>query len=337
MMQGMENSKSKVIVIVGPTASGKTDLAFDLSHYFPGEVVNADSKQVYAGIDIIPGKDIPADAVFVPSEMQIDANYNIGYFAFDEVRIWLLDIVSPQQEFSVYDFIQVAPSVISHIQEHNRMPIVVGGSGFYIKALIDGIDTLDIPQNLQLRLNLENRSIDELQTELERVNPVRWAAMNESDRQNKRRLIRAIEIAEFQSNQSPVVVYSGLKSDVRIIGLKVDRDEIRKRVDYQIEKRIHQGAIDEAKSLYERRDEISSTVKSIYGIEPLFSYFDGQYSYEDAIQKWKYSGYLIAKKQMTWFQKDPRIIWYDVSDNQYKQKIINDVRNWLGYETRSEY
>lgn len=333
----MNSMNDKIICIVGPTASGKTDLAFDLSHIFPGEVVNADSKQVYAGIDIIPGKDLPSDAVFVPSQVQVDPKYKIGFFTFDEVRIWLLDIVQPTQDFSVHDYVQVTPPVLSHIQDNNRIPIIVGGSGFYVKALLDGIETLSIPQDIQLRAELSDFTVDNLQKLLKKEDEVRLSEMNISDKQNKRRLIRAIEVARFQKENTVKDTYLGLKADVRVVGLQVDREEVKKRIDRRIEQRIKQGALDEAQKLFDQRNSLSTTVMLMNGIKPLFSFFEGNLSQQEAIEQWRRSEYLNAKKQMTWFKKDPRIIWYDVSDKLYKQKISEDLREWLGYENRTEY
>lgn len=324
----MEDSKrTKIICVVGPTASGKTDLAFRLAQDSFRELVNADSKQVYKGIDILPGKDVPTSS-FTVSSLSDNTPYTIGYYMSDSTRLWLLDVVSPYEEFSVYDFVNVARPVIEDITKRNHTPIVVGGSGFYIKALLDGVETLSIPQNTSLRAQLEEIPLTDIQNRLKKIDSDKFNRMNHSDSNNKRRLIRAIEIAEhvkeFGHQDSKHHGYNA-----RIIGLKVEREELKKRIDSRIQKRISQGVIDEIRVLFDKNEALSGTCMGMNGIEPLFAYFEGEISKDDAILQWKQSEYLNAKKQHTWFGNDSRIEWYDTSDPEYELKVLASINSWL--------
>src|SRR3989344_9536067 len=163
----------RALIIVGPTAVGKTDLAFSLSRAFPSVLISADSIQVYLGADIIAGKDRSVETFF-------------------------LDIVLPHKSFSVREFIEKVRPLIEKAKKENKIPIIVGGTGFYVNALFGKIDTISIPPNKNLREKLEKLSIESLQKKLKKTNPHRFEEMNNSDRNNKGRLIRAIEISTHQ-------------------------------------------------------------------------------------------------------------------------------------------
>lgn len=330
----MNKQIGKVLFVVGPTASGKTDLALDLARIFSGELVNADSKQVYQGVDIIPGKDLPPQTDFVTHNFSVDSKYCLGYYTFGEVKLWLLDVVTPQEEFNVFDYLNSAPLIINHILDTDKTPVVVGGSGFYVKGLLDGIGTLSIPQDEILRKNFLSASVEKLTEVLENENSEQLKKMNASDRQNKRRLVRAIEIARFNQTNAIIPRFSGITADVKVYGLQVDREVVKTRIDRRVKKRIEQGAIDEAMGLFHHKDILSSTVMSINGLKPLFDYFDNKISFEEAIERWKVSEYLNAKKQITWFKRDNRVTWYDISDKDFKKRVVEDTEKWIHYANK---
>ena len=195
---------NKLLVICGPTATGKTSLGILLAKKVDGEIISADSRQVYIGMDLGTGKDLPKN-----SEFKIQ-NSKIGYYLFDKIPVWMIDIVKPNQEFSAADFVGLASKVINDINSRNKLSIIVGGTGFYIKALIDGVDTLGIPPDWELRKQLGLKSTAELFEMLSRINSEKSASMNSSDKQNPRRLIRAIEVA--LKNQKSKIPYRVNKS-----------------------------------------------------------------------------------------------------------------------------
>ena len=148
---------NRLLVICGPTATGKTALAINLAKNFKGEIVSADSRQVYKGMDIGTGKDLPKFSIF-NFQFSIDKK-QIGYFLLEEVPVWLYDVVEPDYRFNVADYVECASRVIQDIWQRKKLPILVGGTGFYIKALIDGIETLGVPPDWKLREKLSNCQI----------------------------------------------------------------------------------------------------------------------------------------------------------------------------------
>ncbi len=170
----------KILIVCGPTATGKTQLAANLAKKFNGELISADSRQVYRGMDVVTGKDWPKDTTIY------------GY-----------DLVRPDENFSVAHFVTHARTLINQIIKRKKLPIVVGGTGLYINSLVNPPETLSVNPDWQLRKRLETKSTRQLQDQLKKLNPQRWRQMNHSDQLNPRRLIRAIEVG--QSLQGPTL------------------------------------------------------------------------------------------------------------------------------------
>lgn len=281
---------NKLLIICGPTATGKTKLAIDLAKKFNGELMNADSRQVYKGLDALTGKDRSED-----------------------IPIRLYDIVNPTDEFSVAHFVRLAHVAIDDISNRGKLPIIVGGTGFYLRALTREIDTIAIPPNQTLRKRLYAVSLTDLQDELQRVDPERWEKMNDSDRKNPRRLIRAIEVADAAGTTSGDV----LPSDVLWIGLTAPLSVLKNRI---------------AKRVWERLEKATTEVRGglppILGVDPLLSYVRGEKTKEDAISQWIQAEYAYARRQMTWFKNEPGIIWFDVAEPIYLQNVEDMVQKW---------
>lgn len=280
---------NKLLIICGPTGTGKTKLAIGLAKKFNGELVNADSRQVYKGLDALTGKD-----------------------RSDEVPIWLYDVVEPTEEFSAAHFVRLARPVIEDLYKRGKLPIVVGGTGFYLRALTDKIDTLLIPPNKKLRDRLVDASIDQLQKKLRRADPGKWKRMNESDRKNPRRLVRAIEVAAVAAvpNAKP-------KQDVLWIGLSLARVILKDRIGNRVLQRFDQAT-----------KEVKEGLPPILGAGPLLDYVRGQTSKEQAIAQWIQFEYAYAKRQMTWFAKESSIQWFDISVAGFEGKVEALVREW---------
>lgn len=293
----------KIVHIVGPTGVGKTDLAFKLAQLFDGELVSADSVQVYKGLDIISGKDIPTDS---------------------DIPIHLIDIVVPSYSFTVSHFKDL---VLDKIKELNR-PIVVGGTGLYIKALIDDIGTVSIKPNMELRNKLTDWNVLSLQSELERLNSEKLKSMNNSDKNNKRRLVRAIEISSSEIRNEKAEIRNKEFEHLQI-GLMAPREFLKERIEKRVEKRLKEGAIEEAKSLFKDYVRLSPQVKNANGYKQLFEYLSKKTTLEEAIEKWKISEYRHAKNQMTWFLKDTRVKWFDITDIEFEAKIKDRVKEFL--------
>lgn len=306
----------KIISIVGPTASGKTKLAFQLAKHFNGALINADSVQIYKKLDIISGKDLPENKVLC-------SNSEAEYYQIDNIPLYLVDVVPPTSDFNVTDFIKKAHIVLRILEKEQKMPILVGGSGFYIKGLLEGIDTVVSP-NKQLRKELSNLLVEELQAILKEKNPAKLQSLNNSDINNPRRLIRAIEISASSLFEKKEL----LPYDVLTIGLLVERDQLIHQIDERVDSRIEEGALDEAKDLFENYKELSSQVKSSNGYNQLFSYLRKELLFEEAVLKWKQREHQTAKKQMTFFKSSPDTYWFRPSDTNFESSVINYIQAW---------
>ncbi len=318
----------KIVCIVGPTAVGKTDLAFKTAHRFDGELISADSIQVYKGLDIISGKDIPKDSKFTPLPELSKNGYNTGFFTYNNVPIFLLDIVDPTSSFSVSQFQNLATKSIEYIAGQNKLPVIVGGTGFYVDAILNGIETSNIEPNLKLRSQLEKLSVLELQEKLQKLNVEKFSSMNESDRNNKRRLIRRVEIAQSNTlnHQSSIINH---QFDSLVIGLTCEKEVLKQRIDKRVDERLKNGGLEEVEKLYKNYDKLSQQVKDANGYKQLFVFLKNETNFEEAIYRWKISEYRHAKNQMTWFRKYGNVKWFDIAKKDYQKDIENSLKNFL--------
>jgi len=343
---------NRLLVICGPTATGKTALGMELAKKFNGELVSADSRQVYKGMDIGTGKDLPKFSIF-NFQFSIDKK-QIGYFLLEEIPVWLYDVVEPDYRFNVADYVECATQVIQDIWRRKKLPILVGGTGFYIKALIDGIESLGIPPDWELREKLRNLEIKKLREILREIAPERLAKMNESDRNNSRRLIRAIEIAreipnsKFQiPNKSQIPCLSGKQANLKFenvlfVGLTAPYKVLYERIDRRVEERVKQGIIEEIQKLLKKGyNWENSALGATIGYREWRQYFkNSQFAIrnsqlrEEIIRRWKFAEHAYARRQMTWFKKDKRIHWFDISQKKWQDKIENLVKKWIDGKTK---
>jgi len=324
----------RLLIICGPTATGKTALAVKLAQKFNGELISADSRQVYKGMDIVSGKDIPENSEMrtQSSELQIkEKNYEIGFRKINGVSVWLVDVVYPDQAFSVAHFVKYAQIVTDDILKRGKLPIVVGGTGLYIKALIDGTETIGIPPNFKLRRKLSIKSTEELQIILQKLNPQRFSIMNNSDKNNPRRLIRAIGIEAFKSQNPKYAKPScpiGKNCDIFKIGLKAPREVLLKRITKRVLERIKSGAFEEVKKLL--KEGYSQNLPSMTGdgYKELIQFYHDKMNRKEAVEKWIRSDLEHARKQMVWFKKDKMIRWFDITQKNYYQQCEYVVKKW---------
>lgn len=284
---------NKLIVICGPTATGKTKFGFQLAKEFNGILISADSRQVYKHMDIGTGK----------------GNEKVlGY-----------DLVNPNEEFSVSAYVDFAQKTIENIYKENKLPILVGGTGLYIKAITDGIETAHVPPDEKLREELAKKSVDELFKLLEEVSYKKAILMNESDRKNPRRLVRAIEIAN--SNLKSKI--SKPDYDILFVGLTAPLFELKERIEKRVAERIKMGFQEEIEFL-KKNGFWEGAPQSTLG-----------YREWPDINKWKLEEFKYVKRQMTWFKKDSRIKWFNVNDSVYKNEVENWVRKWYSQSDAS--
>jgi len=311
----------KILVICGPTATGKTSLGLYLAKKFQGEIISVDSRQVYRGMDIATGKDVKN------GEWIMD-NGELGHWEIEEIPLWLLDIVEPNEEFSVAHFADLAWEKIKDIWQRKKLPILVGGTGFYIKTIIEDIPSKGIPPNWPLRKQLELKSVDSLFEELAELDSFRAGQMNSSDRQNKRRLIRAIEVARWRVTNRLQETKKSPQSDFLLIGLRAPLKTLYKKIDKRVDEHLQMGAENEVKKLLEKGFSWKLPSMSAMGYQEWQPYFEGKAKIEEILSRWKFDEHAYARRQMTWFRKEKRIKWFDIQKKRWQDKVEKEVFIW---------
>ena len=278
--------KKKVIVIVGPTASGKSDLAVKIAKQVNGEIVSADSRQVYKGMNIGTGK-------ITKKEMS-------------GIKHYLLDVADPKKTFTVIDFVHLAEEAITEIINKNKTPIVVGGTGFYIQALIDGLILPDVPPNKLLRKKLETKSTEILLGMLKKLDRKRFGNI---DKNNRRRIIRAIEIVK--SLGKVPVLKSKTKYEPVFIGIKVAPDLLKEKIHKRLLARMKMGMIREVRKLH--REGLTWKKMEEFGLEYRYvaRFLQKKITRQEMLEQLEKEIVRYAKRQMTWFGKDERIEWFE--------------------------
>jgi len=312
-----------LLIICGPTATGKTRLALDFARKLNGDVISADSRQVYKYMDIVTGKDVPGNFKIQNSK------FKIHFYTDGQIKIWGYDLVNPDQEFSVSLYRDFAHKIIGHVYKEERLPIVVGGAGLFIKSITEDLSKINIPPNPRLRQKYAHLSAAKLLQILEEKNPTKALSLNESDRGNPRRLIRLLEINEHERSGKVSVSKSArvIFDNILQIGLMVSDWEAHKKI---IGKRVDERVknLDTEIEFLRTEDLLKYAPRDTIGYKEWIGYLEGGYSREEAIAAWKRSENLYAKRQMTWFRKQSGIQWFDVLDKDYENKVEKLVRNW---------
>jgi tRNA dimethylallyltransferase len=327
----------KLLIICGPTATGKTKLALELAKKFNGEIVSADSRQVYKHMDIGTGKDLPVNVKCQMSNVKTKGG-RICFYEIDGVKLWGYDLVSPKKEFSVAQYERIARSIVRGIWGRKKLPILTGGTGLYIKAVIDGIETASIPKNVKLRKSLEDRTVKELFEMLSNVDPIKSASLNLSDRKNPRRLVRAIEIAQHNLSGKSKKRQTALKANILMIGLTVSKKMLDKRIKERVTKRINQGIEKEIEKLLKMGVNWNMQSMNTLGYKQWREYLISKKTKKEVIDKWIKDEIQYTKRQNTWFKKETyhqgekRIKWFDISKRAYKKDIETEVKKWYPQE-----
>lgn len=314
----------KILFVVGPTAIGKTKFALNQASKINGELINADSIQVYKDLNIISGKDLPINAAIKKSTLS-SKNFDLDYCLFKKTPVHLLDVIKNDYSFNVYDYANLSRIVMEGIWSRNSTPVVVGGNGYYIDSFFQDIPSINIPPDLILRKSLESKTKEELQSILQKKNIERFFLMNNSDRNNKRRLVRAIEVL-YSKNKNPEI--NKIRLESLIVGLKTSKERIKQLIEKRVEERIKKGALVEAKTLFENYEKLSPQVKKASGYKELFAVLQGEFSLEEGIKNWKKSDINYAKKQMTWFGRNKNVIWADVDSIGEIKKLESKIYEW---------
>lgn len=300
------------ITILGPTASGKTVLAATLAAETGGEIISADSRQVYRRMDIGTGKDL--------------ADYVIGD---KRIPYHLIDIVEPGTRYNLFQYQHDFRRVYDDIISRGALPIICGGTGLYIEAVLSGYRLAPVPENRNLRLNLEGKSLEELTVILEELKKRNGSTMhNKTDVDTAKRAIRAIEIEIF-NGENPTVAADTPPIDSLIIGVSIEREERRRRITERLRQRLDEGMADEVKSLLDSGITADSLI--YYGLEYRFvtEYVIGRITREEMFRSLEIAIHQFAKRQMTWFRGMERrgftIHWIDAMlpiEDKVRQIII---------------
>jgi len=286
-----------LVAIVGPTGVGKSGLALKLTQAFNGEIVGADSRQVYRYLDIGTAKPGPRELSIAPHH--------------------LINIVSPDEDFSLAQYQELAYRAIDSIIKHRRLPLLVGGSGLYIWSVLEGWGIPQVPPDRELRYSLEEKAArvgrDELYRELMAADPI---AAQRIDRRNVRRIIRALEVtrgagvafSQLQRKQPPPY-------DTLIIGLTADRAELYRRIDLRVDKMIEKGLVAEVQRLVSMGHSLDLPAMSGIGYRQIGMFLKGEISLEAAIRQIKFESHRLVRHQYNWFKlRDERIHWFDIGD-----------------------
>lgn len=307
ILLNMEIVKPKIIVILGPTASGKSDAAIKIAQKYNGEIISADSRQVYRGMNIGTGK-VMRDIVTGNSSLVTD---NDNVFLSEGIIHHLIDVAEPNEDFNISHFKTQANLAIEDILSRGKLPIICGGTGFWIQAITEDMNLPEVPPNEKLRQELELKTPEELFEKLKKLDPERAETI---DFQNKYRLIRALEICQAIGkvpNQSSVISNQSSKYDFLQIGISIEKEKLHERIKNRLESRFDEGMIEEVKSLNE--NGISWEKLESFGLEYrwLARFLQGKISKEEMNEKLYFDIIHYAKRQMTWFKRNKKIVWLE--------------------------
>jgi len=321
--------KNKLVVILGPTAAGKTKLAVELASKFNGEIVSADSRQVYRGMDIGTGKDLQDYCLEFPiSNNQFPNKSKILNFKSQnkiQIPYHLIDVANPKARFDLAKYQKLAFTAIDEILKRGKLPILAGGSGLYLQAVVDNYKLSDVKKNLVLRKSLEKLRVEALFNKINKLAPKIAAKLNNSDKNNKRRLIRYLEILGQDKNFKNRAVKK--KYQALLIGVKFSNDMLRQRIIKRLSERLkEQNMIGEVENL--RARGLSWKKLEEFGLEYKYIalYLQGKLKYEEMVEKLNIAIFQFAKRQLTWFKRwekmGTKINW--VRNNMKIEKLVKE-------------
>ncbi|MDD4995947.1 MAG: tRNA (adenosine(37)-N6)-dimethylallyltransferase MiaA [Patescibacteria group bacterium] len=304
----MSNYKPKLITLVGPTASGKTNLALKLAYQFNGEIISADSRTIYQEMNIGTAKPTMEQRLKVPH--------------------YLIDIIAPDQEFTVAEFKKEALKCIDRIIKRYRIPFLVGGTGLYISSIIDNLEIPRVPPDEKLRLQLEEKinkhGLDYLWKKLVKLDP---EAADFVQKQNPRRIIRALEVCLKTKKPFSKLRKKGkpLFNCLRL-GIKISKNNLSENINRRINEMIKSGLVEETKNLIKKYSSPSPCLNTI-GYREIVSYLKNEINFEQAVELIKKNTHQYARRQITWFKRDKQIHW--IKNQKEAEKLI---RNFLHIE-----
>lgn len=303
--------KPKVIVICGPTASGKTALSIELAKKIDGEIVSADSMQIYKDMDIGSAK---------PTKEEMDG-----------IKHYLLDFVSPEDRYSVADYKKDATIAINEIIEKGKTPIVVGGTGLYIDSLIYNIDYPEIEFDEEYRKSLEKRAEEEgLQKLYEEAKQIDEQAMKNISQNDQKRILRVLELYHQTGKTKTEQEIESRKNEVPynyyVFALNMDREKLYDRINKRVDIMVEQGLIEEVEGIIKKYKTYPTSMQAL-GYKEIKEYLNRNITKEQAIETVKKETRRYAKRQLTWFRKNKQTIWLDALDKKEEniRKILEEI------------
>ncbi|MCM3568140.1 tRNA (adenosine(37)-N6)-dimethylallyltransferase MiaA [Neobacillus mesonae] len=306
------DSKQKLLVIIGPTAVGKTKLSIEMAKKFNGEIISGDSMQIYRRMDIGTAKIREDEMEGIPHH--------------------LIDIKEPDESFSAAEFQKLVRGKITEIAKRGKLPIIAGGTGLYIQSVIYDYQFSDVSGNEEFRHQLEQKAKEigneALHEELKKVDPESAAKIHPN---NVRRVIRALEVYyqagktrnEYENNGQTDLLYH-----TAVIGLMMDREQLYGRINARVDKMMNDGLLEEVKTLYEQGLRNCQSIQAI-GYKEMYQFLDGEISLDEAVEKLKQNSRRYAKRQLTWFRNKMEVKWFDITDVNNLSKKEEEISHYV--------
>jgi len=301
----INNSKPKIIVICGPTASGKTSLGIAVANKINGEIISADSMQIYKDMDIGTAKPTPQERA--------------------EAVHHLVDFVSPDARYSVADFKNDAEKTIDDILSRGKTPIIVGGTGLYINSLIYNINFKEEKTDLEYRKKLEEIDVEVLAEKAKEIDPEAVAKISKKDRKRLSRILEIYHSTGKTKTQLEEESRKELKYDYKIFVLTTEREKLYERINLRVDLMIEAGLIDEVKQLLQKYKEFPTAMQGL-GYKEVVEYLENKISKEEMIEKIKQESRHYAKRQLTWFRSYKDAIWLDTFDSNNVDTVLKNFK-----------
>ena len=299
--------KPRVIVIVGPTASGKTSASIKLAEKINGEIISADSMQIYKEMNIGTAK---------PTLEEMNG-----------IKHYMFDVVAPDETFNVTKYVEKAIECVKEIVSKGKTPIIVGGTGLYVSTLINGIEFCEVNEDPNYRKEMtelaEEKGNHYLHEMLEKIDP---EAAKNIDANNVRRVIRALEIYKVTGKTKTLLDKESRKEvpfDYKLYGIETDREVLYDRINKRVDKMLEDGLIDEVKALLEKYTFSPTAIQGL-GYKEVKEYLDGKLSYDEMVEKLKMETRRYAKRQLTWFRREKAITWCELDE--IVDRILLDMK-----------
>lgn len=301
----------KLVAIVGPTAVGKTKIAFELAQRFKAEIISCDSMQIYRGMDIGTAK---AGA----EERQAVVHH-------------LIDVVDPDEDFSVAQFQEQAQEIIIKLNQQDRLPFLVGGTGLYYQAVVDDYTFYPMESRQEIRQQwqaiIEDKGLDYAYAYLQSIDP-RYADLISAH--DKKRIVRAIEVYQLTGQAFSALQGKSLQAyDLTAVGLYLEREELYRRIDLRVDEMLAHGLVDEVMALKEKGYGLQYNSMQALGYKQVLYYLDGFLSRREMVNEIKKETRRYAKRQYTWFKRDSRIQWINISDYSDKTHLFEKISSLI--------